>query len=71
MDKRVALLINQKTASDVTLIGYMMFLNEKGLLKEAMEFVEGFVKSLTKEEFIALTQKYANTLEHSSTDAKK
>ena len=38
MTKQEEILIKQKTATDVALIGYMMFINEKGLLDEAKKF---------------------------------
>lgn len=57
MTKQEEILITQKTVTDVALVGYMMFINEKGLLDEAKKFVEGFISSLTKEELGALIQK--------------
>lgn len=63
MTKQEEILIKQKTATDVALIGYMMFINEKGLLDEAKKFVEGFISSLKKEEFETLISKNKELLE--------
>ena len=63
MTKQEEILIKQKTATDVALIGYMMFINEKGLLDEAKKFVEGFISSLKKEEFETLSSKNKELLE--------
>lgn len=54
MTKTEELLLNQKTMVDIALVGYMLFLNEKGLLDEGKEFVDGFINSLTQEEVTAL-----------------
>jgi hypothetical protein len=63
MTKQEEILIKQKTVTDVALVGYMMFINEKGLLDEAKKFVEGFISSLKKEEFEILIQKNKELLE--------
>ena len=63
MTKQEEILIKQKTATDVALIGYMMFINEKGLLDEAKKFVDGFISSLKKEEFETLISKNKELLE--------
>ena len=63
MTKQEEILIKQKTVTDVALIGYMMFITDKGLLDEAKKFVEGFISSLTKEEFETLIQKNKELLE--------
>ena len=63
MTKQEELLIKQKTVTDIALVGYMMFINEKGLLDEAKKFVEGFISSLKKEELEALVQKNKELLE--------
>lgn len=60
-------LIQQKTAVDVALVGYMLFLNEKGLLDEAKKFVEGFIGSLSKEEVRALIIRNKQMLEQAGT----
>lgn len=67
MTKHEEILIKQKTVTDVALIGYMMFINEKGLLSEAKKFVEGFISSLSKEELEALVQKNKELLEQLGT----
>lgn len=67
MTKHEEILIKQKTVTDVALIGYMMFINEKGLLGEAKKFVEGFISSLSKEELEALVQKNKELLEQLGT----
>ena len=63
MTKQEEILIKQKTATDVALIGYMMFINEKGLLDEEKKFAEGFISSLKKEEFETLISKNKELLE--------
>ena len=40
MTKQEEILIKQKTVTDVALVGYMMFINEKGLLDEAKKYQE-------------------------------
>ncbi len=57
------LLLKQKTISDIVLIGYMMFLNEKGLLEEANQFVAGFLSVLTPQEKEELLKKATQSLE--------
>lgn len=63
MTKTEELLINQKTMVDIALVGYMLFLNEKGLLDEGKEFVDGFINSLTQEEVTALVLRNKQALE--------
>lgn len=67
MTKYEEILIKQKTVTDVALIGYMMFINEKGLLDEAKKFVEGFISSLSKEELETLIQKNRELFEQLGT----
>lgn len=56
-------LLKTKTISDLALVGYMTFLNEKGLLNEGQKYVEGFIASLSKEEFEDIMKRNEDALE--------
>ena len=63
MTKQEEILLKQKTATDLVLIGYMMFLNDKELFKEASDYVNGFINCLSKEEMEKLLEKNKDLLE--------
>ena len=50
-EKLINDLLTQITVLNVTILGYMLFLSEKKLDKEAQEYVKGFVEVFTGEEW--------------------
>lgn len=50
-------LLRELTLQNLVILGYMTFCNEKGILKEGMEYVKGFTQCFTKEELEAVFQK--------------
>ena len=55
-EAKIELLLQQKTMTDIVLAVYLMILNDKGLFKEADEFVKGFLACMSKEERETLYQ---------------
>ena len=54
MDEKEEVLLKNLAVSQMTTTAFMMYLNEKGLLKQAQEFVDGFLKNVTQDELEAL-----------------
>ena len=65
MDKKYEILLKSKTMTDIALIAYMTYLNEKGLLQEAKKYVQGFISSLKGSDIETLVRKNDELLEQS------
>ena len=62
--KKIDQFLRENVIKDVTITGYMMFLNDKGLLKEGMEYVKGFIQSLKNDELEGLFLKTREALKN-------
>lgn len=60
--KKIDQFLRENVIKDVTITGYMMFLNDKGLLKEGMEYVKGFIQTLKNDELEGLFLKAREAL---------
>lgn len=71
--EKIELLLRQKTLNDVVLAGYMMFLNDKGLLAQADDYVKGFINVFNNEEIesVFLQKKALFDKEIADYDAKR